>query len=87
MLDDIMKQYEPNNFVPEPRHYVSSTVLFILLALAWHFRIDKLCKRKKNIKILPITFKKNRKTVEDELSIDELENMPLEDRIKMNRGQ
>ena len=85
MLDDIIGQYEPNNFVPEPRHYISATVLVILIVLAWYFRIDKLCRNKKHVKFLPITFKRNRKNKEDELTVDELENIPLEERIKMNR--
>lgn len=84
-LDDMMKQYEPNNFVPEPRHYISATILLILVILACYFRIDKICVRKKNMKVLPITFKRNRKTKEDELTVDELEDIPLEDRIKMSR--
>ena len=42
MLDDIMKQYEPDDYFPEPRHYVSITVLIVLIGLAWYFRVDKL---------------------------------------------
>lgn len=55
MLDEVIKQYEPNNFVPEPRHYVSVSILIILIVIACYFRIDKYCRRtRQSIKLLPI---------------------------------
>lgn len=66
MLDKIMKQYKLNNFVPEPRqHYISVTILLILIILAWCFSIDKLCTTKRNVKLLPLTIRKA-KTILDE---------------------
>jgi hypothetical protein len=88
MLDDIMKQYEPNNFIPELRHYVSATILLTLIVVGWYFQVDKLCRTKKKFTLLPVTFKKNKVTTDvtdEDLMIDKLENIPLEDRIKMNR--
>lgn len=85
-LDDLMKQYEPNNFVPEPRHYISATILIILIAVAWYFRIDHICMSKRNVKLLPLFSRRTKPVTKDEeLTIDELEVIPLEDRIKMNR--
>lgn len=85
MLEDIMRQYEPDNFIPEPKHYISATILVILIVLAWYFRIDKLCKSRKPLTLIPIAFRKNHTTTDEELSVDDLENVPLEDRIKMSR--
>lgn len=87
MLDEVMKQYEPNNFVSEPRHYISVSVLVIIIFLAWYFRIDKYCKKKRqNIKFLPLAITKAKNRTDDtELTIGQLQEILLEDRIKMNR--
>ena len=52
-----------------------------------YFRVDKLCsnKKRREFKLLPITFKKNKTEPTVDLEADELDEMPLEDRIKMNR--
>lgn len=77
MLNDIMKQYVPNNFIPEQKHYISATILFTLIIVAWYFRINKVCRSDEMLKALPIAIKKSITSKDEELSTDKLENIPL----------
>lgn len=86
-LHDIMKQYEPNNFVPETKHYISVVAIIALIILALYFRVDKRCRKRSGLALLPLIVRKEKakSVIDTDLTLDELEEIPLEDRIKMNR--
>lgn len=89
-LHEIMKQYEPNNFIPETKHCISSCFYCIsiaLIILALYFRVDKRCRKRNSLALLPLIIRKEKakSVIDTDLTIDELEEIPLEDRIRMNR--
>lgn len=81
-LESIMKQYEPNNYVSYQVHCVSLTVvIFTVLFVVYYFKIFKICKKSKK-QYLPVVFRQKQKESSEEVS--ELDEMPLEDRIRIS---
>lgn len=82
LLDSIMNKYEPNNFVNYQTHYVSYvTLLVIIVFIIYYFNLWKICKKR--------TRKNTQRAVEYSGANEEretnLDEMPLEERIKLSR--
>lgn len=85
-LESFLKQYEPDNYVTYETHYwtISGVCLVVLVVmyLIYCLGIHKRC-RKAHQKYLPVMFKVSKP---EELDIgEELDSMPLEDRVKLSR--
>lgn len=82
LLSSIMNKYEPNNFVLYHTHYISIvTMLVIVVFIGYYCNLWKICKKR------PI--RKQIKPIEHSCTEEEIEQhldeMPLEDRIKISR--
>ncbi|KAG8266008.1 hypothetical protein J6590_081160 [Homalodisca vitripennis] len=81
-LDSILNKYEPNNNVDYVKHSISiSLVLVILIVIINYFKLCRFYKMNKKL-YLPVTLRQTEENKEVEVELDEI---PLEDRIKISR--
>lgn len=82
-LNEIIKQYEPNNYVSSNVHYYSIMPMCILVIfLFYYFKLYRFCYvKKEKVQTLQITTTAHSR----KNSVADVDEIPLEDRIKMSR--
>lgn len=91
-LDSILNQYEPNNYVSPITHGISITIVFVICVITiYYFKLYKICLlKRKSHAYLPVAIQstnivRNRETQNQQFSSIDLDDVPLEDRIKLTK--